>query len=336
MILRLQHQRPDGEMDTYHLKPGRKFNIGRGSSCEVRILDLKLSRKHCAVEYVGDGWRVEDLLSTNGCKLDGEQIVGTVPLRKGGVIEIGQSRLLAVDIVDSDASEDESGLAAAVPAAAQSAAGATANGAAMAAHAPAAGSAVRPKLAASEPARFITPVPDKSSVVQEDMPDEDQAKSPSESELDSHPWEPEPASEALTKTSALAPNPEDAAEVRRAIAAQAPLPEPPPLPAPRVGRVRPVTIRVGSADAEAMTPTSAAALADPAPAAESPAAAPTPLATPVIPAVAAVASEPERTFFITVLGQRIGPLARSDARDLKARELKGTLTPTDLVGYPKG
>lgn len=43
----------------------------------------------------------------------------------------------------------------------------------------------------------------------------------------------------------------------------------------------------------------------------------------------------DRTFYITVLGRRIGPLTRLDARDLKARELKGTLTTADLDTYPQ-
>jgi len=42
----------------------------------------------------------------------------------------------------------------------------------------------------------------------------------------------------------------------------------------------------------------------------------------------------ERAFFITVLGKRVGPLSRAQARDLKARELKGTLTSADLATYP--
>ena len=81
MILLLQHQRPDGEVDTYHLKPGRRYHIGRGSACEVRILDLKLSRKHCTIEFGDGAWNIIDLLSTNGCKLDGEQMRRHHPAR---------------------------------------------------------------------------------------------------------------------------------------------------------------------------------------------------------------------------------------------------------------
>jgi len=106
MIIRLQHQRSDGESDLYHLKSGRRYHIGRGSGCEVRILDLKLSRKHCAIEF-DDGWKLVDLASTNGCKLDGEPLVGTAPLQTGSVIVIGQTelsvtRILADDEVDED------------------------------------------------------------------------------------------------------------------------------------------------------------------------------------------------------------------------------------------
>jgi len=95
MLMLLHHQRPDGEVDTYHLKPGRRFHIGRGSSCEVRILDLSLSRKHCAVEFSEERWMVVDLMSTNGCKLDGDPVVGSLPIGDGGVITAGQTTLVA-------------------------------------------------------------------------------------------------------------------------------------------------------------------------------------------------------------------------------------------------
>jgi hypothetical protein len=48
-----------------------------------------------------------------------------------------------------------------------------------------------------------------------------------------------------------------------------------------------------------------------------------------------VANSDDRSYFITVLGRRIGPLSRAIARDLKARELKGTLRPADLEPYPQ-
>jgi hypothetical protein len=76
-----------------------------------------------------------------------------------------------------------------------------------------------------------------------------------------------------------------------------------------------------------------AAAAPPKPAAPAPA----PAAAAPVPAPAKAddkgAGGDERTFYITVLGRRVGPLTRAIARDLKARELKGTLTLKDLDQY---
>src|SRR4051812_47371719 len=109
MMMRLQHTRPDGEGDTYHLKPGRKFHLGRGSMCEVRILDLKLSRKHCVIEHGPRGWMIEDLGSTNGCRLDGQQIVGSAPLQVGHTIAIGQTTLRIDSLVPVEDAGENSG-----------------------------------------------------------------------------------------------------------------------------------------------------------------------------------------------------------------------------------
>ena len=59
-----------------------------------------------------------------------------------------------------------------------------------------------------------------------------------------------------------------------------------------------------------------------------------PAAIPAETGEANAANSNDRSYFITVLGRRIGPLSRLVARDLKARELKGTLLLTDLAPYP--
>ena len=108
MILLLQHLRPDGDVDTYHLKPGRRYHLGRGSACEVRILDLRLSRKHCAFDYDAGEWRVTDMASTNGCTVDGDQIVGARSLQPGNDLLIGSSQLKVLRILGEDEEFDES------------------------------------------------------------------------------------------------------------------------------------------------------------------------------------------------------------------------------------
>ncbi len=206
MIIRLQHQRSDGEKDVYHLKSGRRYNIGRGSACEVRILDLKLSRKHCAVEYSEGEWRLIDLASTNGCKVDGDQIVGSVPLRVGATIDIGQSSLQIVRILGDDEADEEalgSTVATLMPAKAPAASAPAAPAPAMAPAASTPAAPSRPGQLPRPHAAMKTPAP----LEQEGM---DGEPAPALEHVESE-WEPEPEPESLTKTGALVPNAQEAA-----------------------------------------------------------------------------------------------------------------------------
>ncbi len=117
MLLRLRHQRPDGELDTYHLKSGRRYHIGRGSTCEVRILDLKLSRQHAAIEYKQGEWRVLDLGSTNGLKVDGDHMAGSAILKTGTTIEAGHTALTVERILGDDEDDSEVDIPVQAPAA---------------------------------------------------------------------------------------------------------------------------------------------------------------------------------------------------------------------------
>jgi hypothetical protein len=55
-----------------------------------------------------------------------------------------------------------------------------------------------------------------------------------------------------------------------------------------------------------------------------------PAATPPKPLPAVAAGPEEATYYVTLLGKRVGPLTRTQARDLKARELKGTLDAAEV------
>lgn len=315
MLMRLQHKRPDGEVDTYHLKPGRKYHLGRGSSCELRILDLKLSRKHCCIEFLNGTWQIEDLGSTNGCKVDGQQIVGTQNLVAEQTIEAGTTSLVVAGF--SEPGDDSAA-----------------------------------RLAA---------------VQQEALPDSSE-RPLSEGAVSAGDWDPEPVSDHLAKTGplqpaagakktspalllktpaapgqsegdgsiTLAPNTLFASASALTPRDQPPAVRPPPPPPTALAaavassmpqtaetrpapKIKPVTIRVGRIDGETMhTPTATPILSEQPPAPDQP-----------------PAAGDERTFYITVLGRRIGPLSRLAARELKARELKGLLTLGELDSYPK-
>ncbi len=227
MILLLAHERPDGDVDTYHLKPGRRYHIGRGSGCEVRILDLKLSRKHAVVEYADGAWRFADIGSTNGCTVDDVLADEALSLDKGSVINLGQTTLRVADLVDPTA----------VP------------------------------LYTKQPSEEFQPM--------------DFTAAPAPVKI-----------EPLTAIRSATP-------IDSLFDSTTPLPLAVQVPRPPSGR-QPVIIE------------------------------PTPA-----PEAAATVIADDRPFFITVLGTRIGPLTKLQARELKTRELKGLLKPEDLAAYPR-
>lgn len=208
MLLILQHQRSDGETDHYHLKPGRCFRIGRGSACEIRILDLNLSRNHGTLEFIQEAWRFTETGSTNGVRINGDVMDGSITVTPGMTLEMGSTTLVV--------------------------------------------------------SRIFDPVQDPHGG----------------------------ADLSLAKATG-------SSAARRAITAQ---PQP-----------QPETSQVGSVKTAVLTPGKPA---EPAPAAANPTSSGT-------------------SFFVTVLGVRIGPLTKAQARDLKDRELRGELEPMDLNGYPR-
>jgi predicted component of type VI protein secretion system len=66
--------------------------IGRSPECDLAIRDILLSRRHCAMERIGEAWVVADLGSKNGTFVHGELINRHV-LQDGEVIRIGRTRI---------------------------------------------------------------------------------------------------------------------------------------------------------------------------------------------------------------------------------------------------
>jgi len=63
--------------------------IGRGSSCEIRLDDPLVSRRHARVLGSGAGTGIEDLSSSNGVYVNGCRSRGVTPLHPGDVIQLG-------------------------------------------------------------------------------------------------------------------------------------------------------------------------------------------------------------------------------------------------------
>ncbi|GIG26747.1 FHA domain-containing protein FhaB/FipA [Cellulomonas denverensis] len=65
--------------------------IGRAPSCTLVLDDDYSSSQHARIFHQDDRWYVEDLGSTNGTFVDDRKVSGTVEVRPGTPIRIGQS-----------------------------------------------------------------------------------------------------------------------------------------------------------------------------------------------------------------------------------------------------
>lgn len=67
--------------------------IGRGSDADITVDDTSISRKHVEILWDGTRAQVNDLGSTNGSLLNGNQ-VSKAPLAPDSVIDIGRTRIV--------------------------------------------------------------------------------------------------------------------------------------------------------------------------------------------------------------------------------------------------
>jgi predicted component of type VI protein secretion system len=336
-ILILTHQRPDGEVDSYHLKAGRRYHFGRGSQCQVRVLDLKLSRQHCAFEYQGEAWNLIDLASTNGCTIDGRRVSGSHRLQPGTVVSAGTTDLRVESIFDSSQPRPEVAAAAFPEQGEMDPPRASDRLAAMAARSTGSSDELEPQ---SVPSRAtisdplipgMPPAAPPAVVAAVPVARRDRTPVP-----DAIPSPVQGMDHDVLAT--LAPGtraPGDSAA-------------PPPVAAAPVDggsrtfyinvlgkRVGPLT-RAQARDLKskelkgALTPADLALLEEQV--AAVPARPMSEMSLPAMPASPppAAGSEDQATYYVTLLGQRVGPLTRLQARELKARELAGKLTQSDI------
>lgn len=71
--------------------------LGRSSPADVVLPDARVSRSHCEVQVIAGQVLVTDHGSTNGSFVSGTRVVGTVALRAGATLQVGD-HLLAVNL----------------------------------------------------------------------------------------------------------------------------------------------------------------------------------------------------------------------------------------------
>jgi hypothetical protein len=71
------------------LVPPQGALIGRSREADIVIDDSNVSRRHAEITPGGSGWRIQDLGSTNGVRVNGRTVDGPHPLESGDRIELG-------------------------------------------------------------------------------------------------------------------------------------------------------------------------------------------------------------------------------------------------------
>ena len=72
-----------------HRLPAQTAIIGRAIECDVVIASKSVSREHTRIRRDGRRWFVDDLGSTNGTYLNGERVIGSLTLRDGDIVKVG-------------------------------------------------------------------------------------------------------------------------------------------------------------------------------------------------------------------------------------------------------
>jgi Protein of unknown function (DUF3662)/FHA domain len=76
------------------LLPPGGGTVGRSRECDVVLDDAGISRVHAQLRPVSGVWQIEDLGSTNGVSVNGQQVRGTQPLAPGDRLELGSTEAL--------------------------------------------------------------------------------------------------------------------------------------------------------------------------------------------------------------------------------------------------
>lgn len=82
----------DKKRDFVHQIEGDVVTIGRGATNTIPIEDAKASKEHCRIERDGDRWKVVDLESKNGTRVNGEYC-NKAWLKHGDTILIGTAEI---------------------------------------------------------------------------------------------------------------------------------------------------------------------------------------------------------------------------------------------------
>jgi transcriptional regulator with GAF, ATPase, and Fis domain len=89
-------RRDDGYGDVVPLQAGQRFTIGRANTNRFVLKDELCSREHAEVYFAQHNWRLRDLKSLNGTRLNGGPLDGDAALKPGDEFQVGRARFIYV------------------------------------------------------------------------------------------------------------------------------------------------------------------------------------------------------------------------------------------------
>ena len=93
-------RRDDGYGDVTPLQPGQRYTIGRSNTNRLVIKDELASRDHAEVYFAEDRWRLRDLKSLNGTRINDAALDSEWELSPGDEFQVGKSRFIFVQDIE--------------------------------------------------------------------------------------------------------------------------------------------------------------------------------------------------------------------------------------------
>src|ERR1700686_1212155 len=90
-------RRDDGFGDVFPLSAGERFTLGRATTNRIVLKDDLCSREHAEVYHADGRWRLRDLGSLNGTRLNGSAVDTEWELSPSDEIHLGRTHLLFVE-----------------------------------------------------------------------------------------------------------------------------------------------------------------------------------------------------------------------------------------------
>jgi Nif-specific regulatory protein len=93
-------RRNDGFGDVFPLDPGQSYSLGRAATNAIVLKDDLCSREHAEVSFRSGHWRVRDLGSLNGTRVNEVRVEGERELAVNDEIHLGRTWLVFVEDMD--------------------------------------------------------------------------------------------------------------------------------------------------------------------------------------------------------------------------------------------